>query len=81
MDCNAFICCGDFNTTFERSNSQTERLNSFIAINNLYISWNDLFSNKDFTYTNVSLNQCSCIDHIIITKKYFDSIVDAFLIF
>ena len=40
MDFNAFICCGDCNTSLERSNGQTECLNSFITRNNLWISWN-----------------------------------------
>ena len=34
MDCNAFICCGDFNTSFERSNGHTKCLNSFITKKN-----------------------------------------------
>ena len=48
MDFNTFICCGDFNTSFERSNGQTECLNSFITRNNLCISWNHPVSKKRF---------------------------------
>ena len=80
MDFNTFICCGDFNTSFERSNGQTECLNSFITRNNLCISWNHPVSKKDFTYTNLSLNQFSCIDHIITTRNVFDSILENVLI-
>ena len=40
MDFDAFICCGDFNTSFERSNGQTECFISFITRNNLCMSWN-----------------------------------------
>ena len=76
VDCNAFICCGDFNTSFERSNGQTEFLNSFITRNNLSISWNHPVSQSKFTYTNLFLNQFSCIEHIITTRNVFAYIVD-----
>ena len=36
--CNAFVCCGDYNTSFERTNSQTACLNNFISINKLCVS-------------------------------------------
>ena len=49
MDCNALICCGDFNTSFGRPNGQTEYLNSFFTINYFCISWNHPVSKKDFT--------------------------------
>ena len=82
MDCNAFICCGDFNTSFERLNDQTECLNSLITRNNFCISWNHPVSIKKIlhTYTNLLLNQFSCIDHIITTINVFDSIVENVLI-
>ena len=31
IDCNAVVCCGDYNTSFERTNGQTECLNDFIS--------------------------------------------------
>ncbi len=34
-DCEAFICCGDYNTSFERHNAQTDHLSNFILRNNL----------------------------------------------
>ena len=43
--CNTFICCGDYNTSFERHNAQTECLNNFIERNNLVVSWNHPVSN------------------------------------
>ena len=69
MDCNDFVCCIDFNTSFEGSNGKTECLNSFITRNNVCISWNHPVSKKDFTYTNVSLNQFSCIDHYLLLQQ------------
>ena len=38
------------------------------------------FKKNYFTYTNLSLNQFSCIDHIITTRNVFDSIVENILI-
>ena len=78
--CNAFICCGDYNTSFERNNAQTECLNNFIERNNLVVSWNHPVSKKDHTYTNFSLNQFSCIDHIITTHNIYDCILDNYVL-
>ena len=66
--CNAFMCCGYYNTSFEQNNAQTECLNNFIERNNLVVSGNHSLSKKDYTYTNFSLNHFSSIDHIIITQ-------------
>ena len=71
MDFNTFICCGDFNTSFERSNGQTECLNSFITRNNWCISWNHPVSKKDCTYTNLSLNQFFLYRSYNYNKKCF----------
>ncbi len=79
-DCNSFMCCGDYNSSFERVNAQTECLTNFIARNNLDISWNNSVSRKDFTYSNFSLNHFSCIDHIITTKNLFNCILDNYVI-
>ena len=78
--CNAFICCGDYNTSFERNNAQTECLNNFIERNNLVVSWNHPVSKKDHTYTNFSLNHFSCIDHIITTHNIYDCILDNYVL-
>ena len=67
--CNAFICCGDYNTSFERNIAQTECQNNFIERNNLVVSWNNPVSKKNHTYTNFSLNYFSCINHIITTHN------------
>ena len=53
--CNAFICCGDNNTSFKRNNAQTECLNNFIEKYNLVVSWNHPVSKKKYSYTNFPL--------------------------
>ena len=81
VNCNSFICCGDFNTSFERANAQTECLTSFMERNNLTLSWNNPVSKKEFTYTNLALNHFSCIDHFITTHNIFDCIIDNVVIY
>ena len=44
--CNSFICCGDYNTSFERANAQTECLTNFRERHNLALSWNSPVSKK-----------------------------------
>ena len=34
-----YICCGDYNTSFERLNAQTECLNNFISHCNIVALW------------------------------------------
>ena len=75
FDSNAFIVCGDYDTSFSRANAQTACLSAFITRNNLHNSWIHPNSVGDFTYTNFSLNHMSCIDHFIVTENVFDSIV------
>ena len=45
--CNSFICCGDYNTCFERENVQTECLNNFIYRSNLVL-WNNTVSKNNY---------------------------------
>ena len=80
LHCNAFVCCGDYNSSFERKNAQTECLNNFITRNDLTPSWDNLVSKKDFTYSNLALNQFSCIDHIITTRNIFNCIRENYVI-
>ena len=75
-NCSEFICCGDYNCSFDRSNKQTEFLKEFIFRNNFAVSWDHSLSKKDFTYVNMSLNNFSCIDHIIMSKNVFNYITD-----
>ena len=62
-NCDAFICCGDLNTSFERDNAQSRHLSDFISRNDLLLSWDHVLSEKDFSYVNLSLSHKSCIDH------------------
>ena len=47
IDCNACMCCGDYNTSFERTNGQTECLKNVISRNKLCVSWNHPISKKN----------------------------------
>ena len=80
IDCNAVVCCGDYNTSFVRTNCQTECLNNFNSRNKLCVSWNHPISKKESNYTNYTLNHFSCIDHIITTQNIFDCIVSNYII-
>ena len=81
VNCISFICCGDFNTSFERANAQTECLTNFMGRNNLTSSWNNPVSKKEFTYTNLALKHFSCIDHFITTPNIFDCIIENVVIY
>ena len=59
-NCSAFLCCGYYNCSLDRSNEQTEFLKEFIFRNNFALSWDHSLSKKDFTYVNMSLNQIQC---------------------
>ena len=73
-DCNGIIVCGDFNTSFSRSNAQSACLTDFINRNRLISSWDNPHANIDFTYCNHSLNHFSVIDHFIVSSNIYDSI-------
>ena len=47
LQCTSFIGAGDYNTCFNRLNAQTTYLTDFIRRNNLTVSWDHQFSNKD----------------------------------
>ena len=71
--CNAFIICGDFNTSFSRANAQTTYLSDCIHRYKLTCPWGHNNSKPDFT-SNIALNHKSCIDHPIVTKNVYDNI-------
>ena len=48
VSCNAFMVCGDFNTSFSRDNAQTTHLSDFIHRNNLTCTWGHCNSRQDF---------------------------------
>ena len=66
IDCNAQICCGDYNVSFDKRDAHLEY---FISRNNFYLSWDHSASNKDYTYTNFSLGHKSCIDNFFNIKN------------
>ena len=70
IDCNAQICCEDYNVSFDRRDAHLEYLKNFISRNNVYSSWDHSASNKDYTYTNFSLGHKSCIDNFFTSKIY-----------
>ena len=74
LDCNYFICAGDYNTCFSRSNAQTNCLDDFIERNNILVNWNYANVSVKNTYCNFALNHFSCIDHFIMSKNVLDSI-------
>ena len=80
-NCDACICCGDLNTSFERDNAQSRHLSEFNSRNYLLLSWDHVLSEKDFTYVNHSLSHKSCIDHFILSNNVYDHIVDNSVIF
>ncbi len=80
IDCNSFIVCGDFNTSFSRDNAQTKYLKDFIIRNHLCNGWDHSKSVIDFTYNNLHLNHMSCIDHFIVTKNLFQSFTNMYIL-
>ena len=69
FNCDAFICCGDLNTSFERDNAQSRHVSDFISRNDSLLSWDHVLSEKDFTYVNYSLSHKSCVDHFILSNN------------
>ena len=51
-NCNSCICCGDWNTSFERNNALTKYLCDFISRNNFVNSWDYVLSQCEYTYVN-----------------------------
>ena len=49
-NCDAFICCGDLNTSFESDNAQSRHLYDFISRNDLLLSWDNVLSENEVTY-------------------------------
>ena len=57
-----------------RNNAETTCLSNFTDWNHFVLSWDHPLSRKDNTYSNLSLNHFSCIDHFIVTNNIFDCI-------
>ena len=72
--CKYFIGAGDYNTSFSRTNAQTQYLRDFIDRNKLAVTWDHTIANKEDTYCNFALNHFSCIDHFIVSDNVFNSL-------
>ena len=75
------IICGDFNTSFERTNGQTLALTCFLRTHNLISTWDHVKSKKDYTYINISLNHKSCIDHFCVSANIFAGVTDNYILY
>ena len=64
----------------DRMAKQNVLIASLLEIIYVFLGTIQFPENIYFTYTNLSLNQFSCIDHIITTRNVFDSIVENVLI-
>ena len=77
--CNGFICCGDFNTCFNRVNAQTQCLNDLVSHNNFAVSWD-----HENSYI-IMLIRIYLIFHVLITslflKNMFDCIINNFVVY
>ena len=76
-DCNSFICCGDYNTSFSRDNAHSRFLIDFMHRNSLIKSWDHVLAKLDYTYVNHALGHKSSIDHFIMSKNIFDFLIDS----
>ena len=71
-DCEAYVICGDFNTSFLRSNAPSNCLNAFIQRNNLLNARGNILSISGYTYSIYSLNHNSYIDYFFVTENVVD---------
>ena len=71
-----YVCIeGDFNTEFSRRGSlNTKTSLQFIGEENLYVPLNHSYGNVDYSYSNVSTNTYSIIDHVIVSSNLSDVI-------
>ena len=70
------IIGGDWNTSINRNNAQTNVFKRFLDINNLDICWNSVNAIQTVTYDNNNLGHQSCIDHFVTTMNVFDNITN-----
>ena len=71
-----YVCIGgDFNTQFSRRESlNTKTILQFIGEENLYVPLYHSYVNVDYSYSNVSTNAYSIIDHVIVLSNLSDVI-------
>ena len=73
FNCNAQICCGDYNVSFDKKDAHLEYLKKIISINNLYSSWDTVLLTKIIIHILISL---CVINHVLtsfflLVKIYF----------
>ena len=61
-ECNYFIGAGDYNTSFSRTDAQTQCLCDFMDRNKLAVTWDHTIANKEDTYCNFH----SIVSHVLI---------------
>ena len=64
---NEVIIGGDFNTDYERNNSHSKRLQSFVRSNDLKDLWQANLCKENVTYVTSDMTAKSCIDHFIVS--------------
>ena len=71
------ICiAGDMNTELTRQNSwHTNGIKRFVTDESLYFAHEHPTSNIEYSYFNTTYNTFTIIDHFIVTKHLYDSIV------
>ena len=47
-NCDSFISCGDFNSSFQRANAQSNCLQQFVDRNNLMTLWEHILAEQNF---------------------------------
>ena len=80
-NCDSYILCGDFNSSFQRANAQSNCLQQFLDRNNLMSSWEHVLAEQNFTYVNHSLGHRSCIDHFFTSRNIYDFILESNILF
>ena len=71
-NCYAYVLCGDFNTSFSRDNAHCKCLRELMNRNHLCLAWDNPSSTCGNTYTNLSLNHFSCIDHFLLSTNLYE---------
>ena len=80
-NCDSYISCGDFNSSFQRANAQCNCLQQFLDRNNLMSTWDHVLAEQNFTYINHSLGHRSCIDHFFISRNIYDFMLKSNVLF
>ena len=76
----AFIICGDYNTSFQHNNSHTLSLwFNFMERNELNCVLDHVYASQDNTYVNHELNHESCIDHYLVTDNMYYCVTNSFV--